>query len=640
MVFETDPLGRILYASESILPLLGVSPSSIVSKQFLAASENNGDHQSSLIPCEKEASVYDLVHESERSALRKLVLESVNCPRNEGNGKNYVSMMVHFRHHPSVPERKSSEACSTYELVRIVGTHFRMDNGSSPGNGSCFVSICRLQTPKLLKELHVLIPFGDAFGSSASRNNEFVSRHSLEWKFLYLDHRAPTIIGYLPFEVLGTSGYDYYHWDDLDLVVAGHQQLMQTGASTSCHYRFLTKGQQWIWLKTKYYITYHMWNSKPEFVVCTHTVIGYDERVGLQVRQSVPVATPGAQQGQLQALHINDQADQQTFDLRPQHSDQRQQQHSQHQQSASSGSSLKTSPRIARSDLGKNGKNWEIMSSSPFGDSERPDPAPMYLSSGKSAMNYSISTTTESNSEQLASGGYEKPTAPYSTATATSSPSMFQSASMHEGCPSMASSSNSSSDYMLNSSNIFEPPSLLMSPNQHAPPSSNVSSAVSRNQRTPMVTDDMVGLQSYAHLQPTPPAATVESPGQLASARNLQNFLRWKHELLQLQIKKQQEELKRVSDQLMMVAASPTNLQENRDLQNQSTSSRLPLLPSNLGSGTAADNPMMRSAMLVDVDPNDHYSAIQNVASTDANSLQATYTNPPLLHASYDYPIK
>jgi len=50
---------------------------------------------------------------------------------------------------------------------------------------------------------------------------------------------------------------------------------MQKGEGTSCYYRFLTKGQQWIWLQTRFYITYNQWNSKPEFIVCTHYVISY-----------------------------------------------------------------------------------------------------------------------------------------------------------------------------------------------------------------------------------------------------------------------------------------------------------------------------------------------------------------------------
>uniref|UniRef100_T1GNV4 PAS domain-containing protein n=1 Tax=Megaselia scalaris TaxID=36166 RepID=T1GNV4_MEGSC len=108
--------------------------------------------------------------------------------------------------------------------------------------------------------------------------NEFLSKHSLEWKFLYLDHRAPPIIGYLPFEVLGTSGYDYYHYDDLGKVLLSHEELIQKGEGQSTFYRFLTKGQQWIWLKTRSHIQYHQsMNPKAELVVCIHQVVCYSD---------------------------------------------------------------------------------------------------------------------------------------------------------------------------------------------------------------------------------------------------------------------------------------------------------------------------------------------------------------------------
>ncbi|MPC72897.1 Circadian locomoter output cycles protein kaput [Portunus trituberculatus] len=72
----------------------------------------------------------------------------------------------------------------------------------------------RLDRPQLEREMTIIEP----------SKTEFTSRHSLEWKFLFLDHRAPTIIGYMPFEVLGTSGYDYYHVEDLEKVAACHEQ--------------------------------------------------------------------------------------------------------------------------------------------------------------------------------------------------------------------------------------------------------------------------------------------------------------------------------------------------------------------------------------------------------------------------------
>ena len=61
----------------------------------------------------------------------------------------------------------------------------------------------------------------------------------------------------------------------VDIFCIFNLKVKQKGEGTSCYYRFLTKGQQWLWLQTRYYITYHQWTSKPEFVVCTHRVINY-----------------------------------------------------------------------------------------------------------------------------------------------------------------------------------------------------------------------------------------------------------------------------------------------------------------------------------------------------------------------------
>lgn len=74
---------------------------------------------------------------------------------------------------------------------------------------------------------------------------------------------------------------------------------MLKGEGTSCFYRFLTKGQQFIWLQTRFCITYHQWNSKPEFVVCTHRVVSYadvirktrgEEKVNLDETDSTNVS--------------------------------------------------------------------------------------------------------------------------------------------------------------------------------------------------------------------------------------------------------------------------------------------------------------------------------------------------------------
>ncbi|GBN24181.1 Circadian locomoter output cycles protein kaput, partial [Araneus ventricosus] len=254
--------GQILYTSESTASLLGYLPSRIYS------------------------SVFDIIHEMDKSSLYKLISSPPSTSNNSVSKDSFVSLTLHMKRGPV-----HSQGSTSYELVQLLGTFYHWPSSyegsnsaafdcdsnscssicSMPSAGgelrSCFVAVGRLQTPHLLRVVNL----------SDETKNEFTSRHSLEWKFLFLDHRAPPIIGYLPFEVLGTSGYDYYHVDDLENISSSHELLMNTGEGTSCFYRFLTKGQQWIWLQTRYYISYHQWNSKPEFIVCTHTVVSTEK---------------------------------------------------------------------------------------------------------------------------------------------------------------------------------------------------------------------------------------------------------------------------------------------------------------------------------------------------------------------------
>ncbi|XP_071669587.1 circadian clock protein PASD1 isoform X2 [Patagioenas fasciata] len=251
--------GIIIYVSDSVSSLLGHLPSDLVDQNIL-----------NFLPEQEQSEVYKLLSPhvlmtdpvaadflNEKQIEFCCHLARGNLDPNEPLMYEYVKFVVDFKYFTHVP----TPSCNGFESA--IARAFR----SATEEQVCLVATVRLVTPQLLKELcNVEEPC-----------EEFTSRHSLEWKFLFLDHRAPPIIGYLPFEVLGTSGYDYYHADDLELLARCHEHLMQFGKGKSCYYRFLTKGQQWIWLQTHYYITYHQWNSKPEFIVCTHLVVSYAE---------------------------------------------------------------------------------------------------------------------------------------------------------------------------------------------------------------------------------------------------------------------------------------------------------------------------------------------------------------------------
>uniref|UniRef100_A0AAQ4S1N8 Circadian locomoter output cycles protein kaput n=1 Tax=Gasterosteus aculeatus aculeatus TaxID=481459 RepID=A0AAQ4S1N8_GASAC len=252
--------GNILYVSESVTSLLEHLPTDLVDQNLL-----------NFLPLGEHSEVY--------KALSTHPTDHENLSSDYLKTKNHMEFCCHMLRGTIDPKEPP-----VYEYIKFIGNFKSLNNVPNAGRNGlagvlqrslqpafddqvCFVATVRLAKPQFIKEMCTV----------EEPNEEFTSRHSLEWKFLFLDHRAPPIIGYLPFEVLGTSGYDYYHVDDLETLAKCHEHLMQYGKGKSCYYRFLTKGQQWIWLQTHYYITYHQWNSRPEFIVCTHTVVSYAE---------------------------------------------------------------------------------------------------------------------------------------------------------------------------------------------------------------------------------------------------------------------------------------------------------------------------------------------------------------------------
>lgn len=236
--------GEINYASESAGSLLGYAP---------------GDLENSTI--------YEIAHQDDQSNLYNILLNPTNgYDQNMENNDDQVSFKCHIKR-----GNLDSNEKTLYECVNFVG-FFRQDNDAnknlSPNdNKMLFIGTGRIDKPQLIRDMTIV----------DCKKLEFISRHSMDWKFLFLDQRATPIIGYSLLEVLGTLGYDYYHIDDIDKIAECHKLLLEKGECTSPYYRFLTKGQQWIWLKTRFFIVYSQWNSKPEFINSTHCVINYSD---------------------------------------------------------------------------------------------------------------------------------------------------------------------------------------------------------------------------------------------------------------------------------------------------------------------------------------------------------------------------
>uniref|UniRef100_A0A8C2BG21 Circadian locomoter output cycles protein kaput n=1 Tax=Cyprinus carpio TaxID=7962 RepID=A0A8C2BG21_CYPCA len=241
IVMLTD--GNIIYSSESVTSLLEHLPSDLVDQNLL-----------NFLPVGEHDEVYKVL--SSHPDIENLNSDYLKS-------KNQMEFCCHMLRGSVDPKKPP-----VYEYVKFIGNFKSLANMPlATRNGLegilqhslqpafddkvCFIATVRLAKPQFIKEMCMV----------EEPNEEFTSRHSLEWKFLLLDHRFFPSVRYLCVLVLQSTSY---HW-------------LYFGKGKSCYYRFLTKGQQWIWLQTNYYITYHQWNSRPEFIVCTHTVVSYAE---------------------------------------------------------------------------------------------------------------------------------------------------------------------------------------------------------------------------------------------------------------------------------------------------------------------------------------------------------------------------
>ncbi|CAB1313545.1 unnamed protein product, partial [Coregonus sp. 'balchen'] len=158
---------------------------------------------------------------------------------------------------------------STGYLKSWPPTKMGLDDDNEPDNEGC-----NLNCLVAIGRLHPHIVPQPSHEDIRVKPTEYVCRHAIDGKFVFVDQRATAILAYLPQELLGTSFYEYFHQDDIGHLAECHRQVLQMREkiNTNC-YKFKIKDGSFITLRSRWFSFMNPWTKEVEYIVSTNTVV-------------------------------------------------------------------------------------------------------------------------------------------------------------------------------------------------------------------------------------------------------------------------------------------------------------------------------------------------------------------------------
>ncbi|XP_072375730.1 protein cycle [Diabrotica undecimpunctata] len=148
-----------------------------------------------------------------------------------------------------------------------IGLEEQEDGDGESCNLSCLVAIGRILP-------HISTIAANCQGRPNVKQIQFISRHALDGKFLFIDQRSTLVLGFLPQELLGTSMYEYFHHEDIQSLAEYHKVALQsTNAVTTEVYRFRTKSGSFIKIQSEWKSFKNPWTKEIENFISKNNLI-------------------------------------------------------------------------------------------------------------------------------------------------------------------------------------------------------------------------------------------------------------------------------------------------------------------------------------------------------------------------------
>lgn len=230
VVLAVEEYGKIIYVSSNVFSCLGYDEDDIL-----------------------KTNIFDYVHVDDQRTIYSLLGATLynNTDGVNPTGVNRFSMR--FRCGPL--NQRHGEFLTLCCVCKMFGA-----GDSIQQKEACIVLLGKITLVPTVNST-VLI-------SDTTRASKFTTRLDKQWRFECVERSATLTLGYYPIELLETCLYEYCHADDLANLAEYHGMLLYSGVITTCCYRMLTKGQAWIWVRSRCHVSYSQLDSKPESIIC------------------------------------------------------------------------------------------------------------------------------------------------------------------------------------------------------------------------------------------------------------------------------------------------------------------------------------------------------------------------------------
>ncbi|KAL0115866.1 hypothetical protein PUN28_011027 [Cardiocondyla obscurior] len=160
-----------------------------------------------------------------------------------------------------------AEACKN-----VDGGRGRQRETTNTSNDIVFAGIATLPKKRPITELSII----------DVNKDEYVTRHLVDGRIIYCDHRVSVVAGYMSEEVSGLNAFAFMHRDDVRWTMIGLRAMYDRAETfgSSC-YRLLTKTGKFIYLKTYGILEFDQDTHTVESFVCVNTLVSEEEGIKL-----------------------------------------------------------------------------------------------------------------------------------------------------------------------------------------------------------------------------------------------------------------------------------------------------------------------------------------------------------------------